>query len=80
MCRGVLTNTHMRVLLGCAPKHTHTHMNISPWDHFCIFLTAFFHRQTWQRLEVDFGFSRRSQEDCGGACEEAKIPKTPLIG
>lgn len=76
MCQGVLTNTHMCVYSWDVLIKTLTHVSISPWDGFC-HLPPLFHTRS---LEVGFGFSRMSQEDCGGACKEAKILKTALIG
>lgn len=77
MCQGVLTNTHMCGYSWDVLIKTLTRVSISPWDHFCHLPPLLFHRQS---LEVGFGFSRMSQEDCGGACKEAKILKIPLIG
>lgn len=76
MCQGVLTNTHMCVgKLGCAHKHTHVWVFL-PGTISVIFLSCCStdgHNRAWRLT----GFSRMSQEDCGGAHEEAKILKIP---
>lgn len=61
-CSRVYWQTHTRVGSARLCSQTHTVVSISPWDHFCQLPPLLLHRQI---LEVDFGFPRVSQEDCG---------------